>query len=179
MAKSRSKTNEQPAPRRPAAPFSVNGWSLWLHPCILDQIESLMTAVEKELARGADPGSPTANMKVLASIHQILFTDVPQDPGDKRYRQGKTLGKGRAHWFRAKFGNGRFRLFYRYSTSERAILYAWVNDQSTLRTYGSRTDAYAVFAGMLNAGNPPDDWDELLAAAKASAAARRTKRIRR
>jgi toxin YhaV len=31
-----------------------------------------------------------------------------------------------------------------------------------LRTYGSSTDAYAVFASMLAHGNPPDNWNELL-----------------
>jgi toxin YhaV len=43
------------------------------------------------------------------------------------------------------------------------LIYAWVNDQQTLRTYGSRSDAYAVFAAMLKNGNPPDDWQSLLA----------------
>ena len=40
-----------------------------------------------------------------------------------------------------------------------------MNDSETLRTYGARTDAYAVFKGMLDAGNPPDAWADLLAAA--------------
>ncbi len=35
---------------------------------------------------------------------------------------------------------------------------AWVNDEKTKRAYGSRTDAYAVFARMLKNGHPPDDW---------------------
>jgi hypothetical protein len=40
-----------------------------------------------------------------------------------------------------------------------------VNDENSLRTYGSRTDAYKVFRSMLDGGNPPDDWDELCKAA--------------
>ena len=40
----------------------------------------------------------------------------------------------------------------------------WVNDLKTLRAYGSKTDAYKVFAGMLDDGNPLDDWNELLKA---------------
>jgi toxin YhaV len=47
-------------------------------------------------------------------------------------------------------------------------VYAWVNDEQSLRSYGSTRDAYAVFAGMLDAGNPPSDWDALLAAASGS-----------
>ncbi|MFV1920915.1 type II toxin-antitoxin system YhaV family toxin, partial [Sphingomonas sp. MJ1 (PH-R8)] len=45
-----------------------------------------------------------------------------------------------------------------------------VNDATTLRTYGSRTDAYAVFKGMLDKGNPPDDWTALLKAASTNVA---------
>ncbi|MBX9873986.1 MAG: type II toxin-antitoxin system YhaV family toxin, partial [Beijerinckiaceae bacterium] len=30
---------------------------------------------------------------------------------------------------------------------------------------GAKTDAYRVFKGMLDKGNPPDDWKDLLAAA--------------
>jgi toxin YhaV len=53
-----------------------------------------------------------------------------------------------------------------------------VNDRDTLRTYGAKTDAYAVFASMLRQGNPPDDWDALLRAAKDEAAAKRLSRSR-
>jgi toxin YhaV len=43
------------------------------------------------------------------------------------------------------------------------IIFAWVNDDTTLRAYDSRTDAYRVFKGMLEDGNPPGDWKALLA----------------
>jgi toxin YhaV len=46
--------------------------------------------------------------------------------------------------------------------ASKIIVYAWVNDSKTLRTCGSATDAYAVFASMLARGNPPDNWNELL-----------------
>jgi len=44
------------------------------------------------------------------------------------------------------------------------IVYAWLNDDRTLRQEGARTDPYAVFARMLGRGQPPTDWDELVAA---------------
>jgi hypothetical protein len=40
------------------------------------------------------------------------------------------------HWFRVKF-SGRFRLFFRYSSQHKVIVYAWVNDENTLRKSGS------------------------------------------
>ncbi len=57
------------------------------------------------------------------------------------------------------------------------IVYAWVNDEDTLRTYGSRTDAYAVFARVLETGNPPDDWDALLAMTTRDDTAKRGTRV--
>jgi toxin YhaV len=81
-----------------------------------------------------------------------------------KLRQGNTLGKEHRHWFRAKFGGGRFRLFFRADSKAKVIVYAWVNDRDTLRKAGASTDPYAVFAKMVTSGNPPDDWPALLAA---------------
>jgi toxin YhaV len=145
--------------------LEVNGWQLFAHPLFLDQIEKLASAVEK--AREKDPRSwrKSANAKLLAAIRQLVLETIPQDPTRPEYRQGGTLGDARKHWFRAKFGGGRFRLFFRYSSSAKVIVFAWVNDENTLRTYGSKSDAYAVFRKMLDGGNPPDDWAALIAAA--------------
>ena len=53
-----------------------------------------------------------------------------------------------------------------FDSKSRIIIYAWVNDENTLRSAGSRSDPYAVFQGMLERGNPPDDWATLQAASK-------------
>lgn len=146
---------------------SVNGWELFAHPQFLSQLERLTATVER--ARREDPKSygRTANAKLLAQIEKLVWDSIPQDPSRAEYRQGGTLGDGRKHWFRAKFGGGRFRLFFRYRRDLRIIVYAWVNDSDTLRTYGSKMDAYAVFRSMLDKGNPPDDWAALQKAAEA------------
>ena len=146
----------------------VNGWTIAAHPLFLDQLERLTAAVEREKAK--DPGHyrETANAKLLASLREFVFRTVPADPARPIYRQGDTLGGNRKHWFRAKFGGQRFRLFFRFSSEARVIVFAWVNDENTLRTYGSKSDAYAVFKNMLDGGNPPDDWAALLKAASAS-----------
>jgi toxin YhaV len=38
------------------------------------------------------------------------------------------------------------------------MIFAWVNDETTLRPFGAKTDAYRVFKGMLEDPNTPDDW---------------------
>lgn len=153
----------------------INGWTIFAHPLLLDQLERLTEAVAK--ARAADPTDyqDTAQAKLLAMLATLIFETIPADPTRPDYRQGSTLGGDRKHWFRAKFGNGRFRLFFRYDSRTRIVILAWVNDQNTLRTYGAKTDAYRVFKGMLDKGNPPDDWPALLEVASAEAAVARLK----
>ncbi len=51
-------------------------------------------------------------------------------------------------------------------------MYAWVNDENTLRKAGARTDPYAVFRRKLDQGIPPDDWATLLAEARLAEAAK-------
>ena len=92
-----------------------------------------------------------------------MLERIPRDPLSPEFRQGNTLGRGHRHWFRAKFGGNRFRLFFRADSSARVIVYAWVNDRDTLRKAGAGTDPYTVFARMLASGNPPGDWAELVA----------------
>ncbi len=152
-----------------AAPLVVNGWSIYAHPLFLDQLEGLIEEVEGRKARDPKTWRKKNCTKRLAAIFKLVTEVIPADPGAPALRQGDTLGEARKHWFRAKFFQ-QYRLFYRFSSEAKIIVLAWVNDESTLRAYGSRTDAYATFRGMLDGGNPPDDFDALMQAAKAEAA---------
>ncbi|MCK5911681.1 MAG: type II toxin-antitoxin system YhaV family toxin [Caulobacter sp.] len=141
---------------------SVKGWELFAHPEFTAQLERLVAAVARAKAKDPKGYAKTANAKLLAQLEALVWDIIPADPAHPSYRQGVTLGPAHKHWFRAKFGGGRFRLFFRYRTDAKIIVYAWVNDQDTLRTYGARTDAYAVFKSMLDDGSPPDDWRQLV-----------------
>ncbi|MBB6193152.1 toxin YhaV [Sphingobium wenxiniae] len=145
---------------------TVNGWTLYAHPLFLGQLERLIEVVAKKAKKGPKGYTASADAKLLAALRKLMFEVIPIDPARPEFRQGGTLGPDRKHWFRAKFGGGRFRLFFRYSSSAKIIIFAWVNDRVTLRTYGAKTDAYAVFASMLDKGNPPEDWTELMAASQ-------------
>jgi toxin YhaV len=155
----------QRASRAPAASTALpdaHGWTILMHRLFLDKIEALTDVVERERAK--DPhGGPGPNAKLLGHLLDLMFDKIPQRPGDAIYRGGGSLPAG---WFRAKTGNGRYRLFYRFDSTARLIVYAWVNDEQSLRTYGSRTDAYAVFCDMVADDNPPKDWAALRAAAE-------------
>lgn len=114
--------------------------------------------------------------KRLAAINRLIFSVIPADPTLPDYRQGKTLGDGHQHWYRAKFYQ-QYRLFFRYDTAAKVIIYAWVNDDRTLRAYDSKDDAYRTFAKMLAKDRPPDDWPTLLKEATRSGAKDRFDRL--
>jgi len=143
----------------------INGWTIFFHPLVLDEIDTLVTKVEK--LKSKDPASylkKNASNR-LAAIARLAFEVIPQDPTLPEYRQGSTLGNEHKHWFRAKFFQ-QYRLFFRFDSESKIIVFAWVNNEKNKRTYGSITDAYRVFEKMLNSGHPPDSWEQLLKQAK-------------
>jgi len=143
-------------------PLAVNGWTLFAHPLFLEQVEELFEKVTA--LKASNPAGYRSNnaTKRLAAINKLVFEEIPSDPTDPKFRQGNTLGDEHRHWFRAKFFQ-QYRLFFRFHAESRIIIFAWVNDDTTLRAYDNRSDAYRVFNGMLEDGNPPDDWHALLA----------------
>ncbi|MDP2962350.1 MAG: type II toxin-antitoxin system YhaV family toxin [Sulfurimicrobium sp.] len=143
-----------------------HGWSLLFHDCLVEQLQKLKSASDR--AEAADPSSfeANANVKLYRALSHLIFETVPSDPAREEYRQGNAMGAVYRHWRRAKIGR-RFRLFFRYDSKAKVIVFAWVNDESTLRSAGSKSDPYAVFQKMLVRGNPPDDWAGLLAASRA------------
>ncbi len=149
-----------------SAPLVIHGWTIFAHPLFLAQIESL--AQQVEAFKRKDPagyGKKNA-AKRLVAIAKLAFDVIPQDPTRPEYRQGSTLGDEHKHWLRAKFFQ-QYRLFFRYHAPSKVIVFAWVNDDDTKRAYESGDDAYRVFRKMLESGHPPDDWNQLLAEARA------------
>jgi toxin YhaV len=144
-------------------PLVVNGWSIYAYPDFAARLRTLREEVEKQRRRDPERYRATPAAKVLAALRRVALVEIPSDPGASRFRQGGTLGKQHRFWRRAKF-LARFRLFFRYSTDARVIVYVWLNDENTLRKEGSRTDPYHVFKDMLERGRPPSDWNELISA---------------
>jgi len=139
----------------------VNGWRLYVHPLFDQQFRRLVEQVEALAANDPVGYKQQPAAKLLATINRHIREIIPRDPGAAEFRQGNTLGSDNRHWFRAKF-HERYRLFYRFSSKEKVIIYAWVNDDRTLRKAGSKTDPYRVFRGMLEAGDPPNTVKQLL-----------------
>jgi toxin YhaV len=141
--------------------MDINGWTLLFHDCIIKQLTRLQTASERAKKAHPEHYHTNANVKLFRAVSALIFKQIPLDPSHENFRQGNTLGTQHRHWRRAKIGR-RFRLFFRYDSNAKIIIFAWINDENTLRTAGSKNDPYAVFQQMLNKGNPPDDWNTLL-----------------
>jgi toxin YhaV len=148
------------AGRRPR-PLFVNGYHLLVWPAFAERWRSLRAEVERLRARDPEGYRRAPAAKLFAAVRDATLRDIPNDPRADRYRQGNTLGPEYRHWRRDKFFQ-RFRLFFRYSTDPALIAYAWLNDESTLRKSGARTDAYTVFRAMLERGRPPTNWNDLV-----------------
>ena len=146
-------------------PLVIHGWHIFAHSVFLNQVEELLNQVEYLRQKYPQDYQKKNATKRLAAIAKLAFDVIPQDPTRKDYRQGTTLGDDYKHWFRAKFFQ-QYRLFFRYHQASEVIVFAWVNDEKSKRSYDSNTDAYRVFQKMLASGHPPDDWNELLKEAK-------------
>ena len=139
----------------------VNGWRLFAHPLFTRQLERLVSQVEALAVQTPETFKNHAATKLLATIKRYILEIIPADPNAAEFRQGNTLGPDNRHWFRAKF-HDRYRLFYRFSSQDKVIIYAWVNEQDSSRKAGAKTDPYTIFQSMLAAGDPPSSMAQLM-----------------
>lgn len=148
-----------------SAVLERHGWKLLFHECLIAQLQKLQAAAQRAESQDPQDHESNANFKLFNALSWLMLETVPGDPNREEYRQGNTMGPAFRHWRRAKIGR-RFRLFFRFDSKTRVIIFAWVNDETTLRSSGSKNDPYAVFQKMLQRGHPPDDWAALMSASK-------------
>ena len=143
---------------------SGNGWSIFFGEIFARQwIGFRARTRELKGSLPADQFAAHPDVKLFAALVAIVHEVVPQDPSAKEFRLGKSLGS-HADWRRVKRHGlpNRWRLFFRFSSVEKVIVFVWLNDDATVRKEGAQTDVYKVFKAMLDAGQPPSDLDELL-----------------
>jgi toxin YhaV len=134
---------------------------VYFHPLFRQRFAALVVAAEKaeRTGRGDHP-----DVKVLAAVVRLVETIVPADPDHPDFRLSGGLGR-----FRRAKGRGlpsRYRLFWVFSSRARAIVFLYLNDASSLRKAGARSDPYARFADLLRRGELGADFDANVAAAK-------------
>ena len=168
--------NSVPAAKPAASPplIVVNGWKIYAHPLFIDQFETLVMEVEQLRAADPDGYREKKKTKLLAAIQKMAFEVIPQNPAHQMFLQGNTLGQAYRHWYRGKFFEGRYRLFFRFSSATKTIVLCVGQRRRKPANLRKQADAYAVFKGMLDKNRPPDEWKALLK--EAEEAAQRSKK---
>lgn len=146
-----------------AGPFAESfGWRLYQSSAFAEAFAPLEAEIQRLAKENPRTFAAHPKAKLYRRIVDLITEEIPRDPNAAAFQLGNTLGPTHRHWRRAKFLQ-RFRLFFRFDSASRIIIYAWVNDENTLRKAGLRSDPYSVFLRRLNDGDPPDDWPALLA----------------
>lgn len=101
-----------------------HGWNLLFHECLTGQLQKLYAAVERAQTQEPEGFESNANVKLFGALSKLMFDTVPSDPHREEYRQGNTMGPAFRHWRRAKIGR-RFRLFFRFDSKSKVIIFAW------------------------------------------------------
>ncbi len=140
-----------------------HGWTLLRWDAFATTWDALVADVTKQRAQDPEGYRAHPSTKFLKRLSDVVLNEIPSSPGHERYQLGTKLGNDAKFWRRAKF-NRRFRLFFRYRSDGKVIVYAWASDEETLRQTGGKSDPYTVFRAMLERGKPPSSWQELLEA---------------
>jgi len=160
--------------------FTVNGWALYQHQLMAEilaelenQVESLIVRFEAENNDRDITDHPL--IKLYDAITDNIYIHVPANPQHPNYLLGntlintnvlkRTLKSDSKAFLRVKRQGlpDRYRLFFRFqSAAPRSIIYIWMNSERTQRKAGSKTDVYTVFSKMLNKGDVPVSYKELL-----------------
>jgi len=147
----------------------VNNYQLHALEVFINAYEALMNEVEALEIKDPEGFFDHPKVKLFEAVEVNIFEKVPHNPDAPQFRLGHTLGKNYTSWRRVKKQDlpDRYRLFFRYQTAEpKVIVYAWLNDETTLRKSGAKTDCYTVFEKMLKRGTIPNSIHELLEVAR-------------
>jgi len=145
-----------------------NGWHILFHKVFNEQFSGLVGEVARLKKILPDRYKSHPKTLLLKKVYDAIVDDVPTNPFDKKFLLGHTLGKQYAHWRRVKNGlPKRHRLFFQADTGGCfRIIFAWLNVEAFLRKAGDKNDVYKVFRRLLDSGEIPDTFSELLVDAR-------------
>lgn len=148
--------------------MQINSWDLYYFKLFADRLTQLENDVSQLAQHQPQNYKSHPKTKLLKAVFDSITQDVPADPGHEKFRLGKTL-ESYTNWRRVKRGlPPRYRLFFKFTSTRRKIIYAWLNDESTLRKDGDKNDVYEVFKRLLRRGEVPDSVDALLKQARSA-----------
>jgi toxin YhaV len=145
--------------------MDVNGWLILYFTAFQERLNDLEQTILRIQQKKPEQFAKHPTVKLLKAVVQAILVEVPRNPASPLFEQGNTLGSAHRHWRRVKRRlPPRYRLFFQFSSLQSQIVFAWLNDESSLRQDGAKTDVYRVFKRLLDQGTVPDSWDQLVAA---------------
>lgn len=139
-----------PAPR-PESALLINGWRILLAPEFAARYAALLAeATRLKAMLPAEAFRQHPAVKLGASVRRLITEIVPADPNAPAFQLTGALAK-----FRRAKGHGlppRYRLFWTFSNEARVIIFLYLNDESTLRKEGARSDPYERFKRLIERG---------------------------
>lgn len=144
--------------------MECHGWSIYFHRLFQAALNDLVSEVSRDKQKDPEGYKNKEAAKLLCRVYCVIFEEVPRNPSHPKYNAGTTFQKPYRDWKRAK-PEQQYRLFFKFSSQHKRIIYAWLNDTATLRKYGSNSDAYKSFMKMLAAAKIPNDFKNLAEAA--------------
>ncbi len=142
----------------PERPRAINGWLVLALPEVERRYVELRRRVLELRQRLAEEDylrHPT--VRLFASVLRLLTSTIPEAPDAPEFKLEGSLGK-----FRRAKKHGlppRYRLFWVFSSRLRVIIFLYLNDETTLRKEGARTDPYRVFQRMIDRGEIGADFE--------------------
>jgi toxin YhaV len=141
-----------------------NGWTLYYFPLFKDRLDALEQKLTDLAEKHPQRLASHPQAKLLKKVLLAIENEVPHNPAAPTFELGHTLGVENAHWRRVKDRlPPRYRLFFQFASSDNKIIYAWLNDEASLRKDGSKSDVYVVFQRLLRQNRVPSDYATLLA----------------
>jgi toxin YhaV len=133
------------------SPPVINGWLVLALPEVERRYVELRRRV-RELKQTLPDEEyvrhPT--VKLFASVLRLLTRTIPENPDAPEFRPGGSLAR-----FRRARKHGLppgYRLFWVFSSRLRVIIILYLNDETTLRKEGAKTDPYRVFQRLVDRG---------------------------
>lgn len=136
-------------------------WTAYLTP----HLDSRLRQLEKNIARLRQEKADLQNHPDIRLYVGAVrgMAQVRENPTEPKYLLGKALGVAHKDWRRIKhLLPSRYRMFFKFFSSEKNIFFAWMNDTGTLRKSCATTDCYAYFQMLLDSGEIPSEQKQLL-----------------
>lgn len=122
----------------------------------------ILERAEELSIKASDSFYTHPDYKFFESVTDCLENRIFINPENREFLLGNTLGKKNKNWRRAKKSlPPRYRLFFKFSSTNIEIILAWLNDKTSIRRAGSKNDVYEMFKKLLASGKIPGNYTEL------------------